>query len=129
MKKTFRKFLLLNVLITLIIGVLGACIFLFLLPKLYHSLMPAILLFAVSVNLLNFRVIMGNQNTSVNIMNAITKSFAIKFFSYIGLIVVLILIEKLKDQRLLLVLFVFILYMIYTIMEVVAFIDYTSKKK
>ena len=122
MKKAFLKFILNNLTVSLGIAAIGAMLFFLVLRDLYHPLMPFILLFALIINLVTFRLTMRKPDAYSNILLIVTKSFAIKFFSYITLTVVIILLEKEKIPLLTLIIFVCILYIVFTILEVKAMI-------
>lgn len=123
----FKKFILTNLLVTLILTIVGGILFYAFIPGYFHSLMPFLLLAAFLINLLTFRLIMGRKGKPLNIMSAVVKSFGIKFFSYIGMVVVLILIPGLRSFLIPLIIYVFALYIIFTVIEVKAFSAYVKK--
>lgn len=129
MRPTFKQFLVQNIILSLVILAIGIPLAFSVIPGLMHPLSPLILLFAFMVNVLLFRLILGKKDVPLNMTMAITKSFALKFFSYIALVVIIVLAEKNKDQILLMVVTVFIHYILFTIIEVRAFTTIVRKKE
>jgi hypothetical protein len=126
MNSELRKFLATNFYAALIIAAIGAILFSTLLSEYYQPLMPLLLLTSLLINLLTYRVIIGKKNQKLNIMLAVAKSFALKFFSYIAIIVILLVIKSLRPQILSLIVAVFFLYLVFTFIEVKAFSAYVK---
>ena len=124
MKQAFTKFILYNLLVSLGIVAAGALLFLFVLRDLYHPLMPVILFFTLIINLISFRLTIRKPDASSNVLQMVAKSFAIKFFSYIALTVAIILLEKEKASLFSLIIFLFILYIVFSILETRALIRF-----
>lgn len=129
MNKHYKKFITVNILVTFLIGAIGTILFLTILAEWYQPAMPIILAIALIINLVAFRMFLGREDASFNVMLAITKSFGLKFLSYIGLVVILLLVEKNKAHIISLVIVIFTLYIVYTILEVKAFSEYAKEVK
>jgi hypothetical protein len=127
MKPPLRIFIWQTIITSILICVAGFVLFLTVLKDLYHPLMPVILISAIGINFISFFLLQGS-GTQNNVMASVAKSFILKFFSYILLAIILLLIEKDKDQRIFLVLSEFLLYIVFTWLEVQAFLRNERKK-
>ncbi|MBN1949670.1 MAG: hypothetical protein JW801_00600 [Bacteroidales bacterium] len=119
MKPTLRKFLLQTVILGILLILAGFILFSTLLSGYFHPLIPVILIVAVLINIFTFRLMI--QSTS-KILQTIIKSFSLKFLSYIALTIVIVLVEKGKTERIILIATEFFLYIIFTFHEVNSFI-------
>lgn len=124
-----RNFLVVNLLITILLATIGAIIFVYFLPGFYHILYPVLLLLALVINLLSYYFSIRTRHTGNQIMNAMIKSFALRFFSYLGIAIIFLLIENRINHRLAFILTLFILYLIYSIIEITSLVREIRKTK
>jgi uncharacterized membrane protein YesL len=119
MKTSYKKFILHTIILGVLLTLVGLLLFVTIIPSYYHPYMPAILVIAMLINIFTFRLMIGSTE---NIMKAIIKSFALKFFSYIALAIIILLSESEKTARITLILSEFVLYIIFTFHEVNSYI-------
>ena len=129
MNPTFKRFFLQNLLLALAIAIIGGILFYSVLKAYYSFWLPIILAVCLLINILTFSIISGSNRKSGNIMILVTKSFAIKFFSYIGLAVVLIVSNDSKASIFPLIIALFILYIVFSAIEVNAFTRLVKEQK
>ena len=124
----FRKFLFKNLYVAITVALLGGILLFFTpLRTYYHPAMPFILMACFAINLVVFFLITRKKNKSTNITTEVTKSFGIKFFSYLILVGVLLLFEREKTPLISLVVTLFFLYIFFSFIEVKAFAEYAHK--
>ena len=114
----FRKFLLQNVYAFLIFLVVGTVLFLTVLKSYFHIMLPVLLLISFLINLASFKMAEKDAENQNRLMALVVKSFALRFFSYIILAVIFLLLEKDIPTRITFVSTLFILYIVFTFIEV-----------
>ncbi len=129
MNNMLRSFLILNLLVTLLIACAGVIMFAYFLQDYYHPLYPALLLIALSVNLLSFYLSSKTQVSGNQILNALVKSFAIRFFLYLGIAITFLLLEDQTKQRAVFIITLFCLYLIYFSIEITSLLKMMKSKK
>ena len=118
MNQYFKSFLRKNIIITLIILAIGSIIYLyFSIPyfSLVYLLIPP---FALIINIIGFKISSKKTELDKNPTLLLTKSFALKFFSYLGITIFYLVIESDKLLRITFVIILFCIYTIFTILEV-----------
>jgi len=129
MNNMLRSFLILNLLVTLLIACAGVIMFAYFLQDYYHPLYPVLLLIALSVNLLSFYLSSKTQVSGNQILNAVVKSFAIRFFLYLGIAITFLLLEDQTKQRAVFIITLFCLYLIYFSIEITSLLKMMKSKK
>jgi hypothetical protein len=118
MNISFKKFLISNLIVSVILTTFGWLLFTTVLSGLYRPMFLWLLLFALSINLLIFYIVTRKKYTVGKSPIIIFKSFGIKFFSYVGITLVFFLIEHDFRIRLTYILVLFCLYLTYTFLEI-----------
>lgn len=118
MNISFKKFLLNNLIVSVILAAIGLGLFSTILSGLYHPFFLWLLLFALVINLLIFYIVTRKKPTAARSPMIIFKSFGIKFISYIGVSLLFFLIEHNFRIRIMYILVLFCLYLTYTFLEI-----------
>lgn len=128
MSDTLKHFLLINLLVTLAIATVGVILFTLFIPDYFHFLYPVMLFLALVVNSFSFYFSNKSQGAGNQIMNAMMKSFALRFILYIGIAITFLLLEHHIKQRVAFVITLFCLYLIYTSIEVTSLLKIVKSK-
>ena len=118
MNNYFKRFLLKNILITLIILALSAFVFYFLSFPYFSPEYLLIPPFALAINIIGFKISSKKTELDKNPTSLLAKSFALKFFSYLGITIFYLVMESDKLLRITFVIILFCIYTIFTILEV-----------
>ena len=118
MNEYFKRFLLKNTLISLLLLALGAFVFTNISPQYYDLKSVLIIPFAFIVNLVVFKIASKKSELFGSPTLLLTKSFALKFFAYLGITIFYLVIEPGKLFRITFVVILFCVYTVYTILEV-----------
>lgn len=129
MNVTFRKFIWQNLLITFILAILGVVLFYFFLSAYYHPLYPILLLVALTANILSYYLSTQTRHTGIQIINAIIKSFGIRFMMYLGVAVAYMLLVDSTKQRVIFILALFCIYLIYSLLEITSLLKLIKGNK
>lgn len=124
MSTHFRRFFILNTLATLAILIIGAGLFTTQFSKYFNSFYIILLLFAYLVNLTVFFVVTKDAGGGDKSLQVVAKSFAIKFFSYLIMALVFLLLSKRPEIKVTFVIVLFSLYLIYTVLEISSLIRF-----
>ena len=125
MKPNFFNFFKKSTLLTLVVFILGAVVFYFFAPGLYHPFFPVLLLFfyllSLSLQYLLYKI------ARMNVLNFSSRFMLITMLKMIILLTLaLAYILTNKEQAVVFVIVFFLLYAIYTIMEVQDIMHVTS---
>ena len=126
MTKPNRKFLISNIFITILLGIICSVLFLTILAPYYHNFLPVALFLAFVINLIVYAIGSRNNSKNKHPMLVIIYSFAIKFFSYVALILTYIFLESEPGNRIVIILFIFLFYLAFTFIEVRALVKHTK---
>jgi hypothetical protein len=118
MNISFKGFFIKNLLISAVIAVIGGILFSTIFSKYYHPIFPILLVFALITNLLVYYIISGKSYSAYKSSQIIILIFAIKFFSYVAITIIFLLIEKDFQSRILYIIVLFCIYIAFTIIEV-----------
>ena len=129
MSKHFQKFLIKNTIATIIILLPGTYLFATSLSEYFHFFYIILLILTFSVNLLVFYSATSKMNGKDNTMILIVKSFSIKFFSYLILALGFLLFVKSSELKITYVILLFILYIIYTAIEITSLLRFFKTGK
>jgi hypothetical protein len=81
------------------------------------------------INLTLFYVVTRKKVTDTLLLSMVVKSFAIKFFSYIALVIIFLILEKTKVIRITFVAVLFILYFSFTWLEILNVLKFLKSGK
>ena len=124
-----RNFLIKNLLITLFMVFVGFILFSYFLTGYYHFLYPVLLLTAFITNVLSFYISIKSPVAGNKVLNAVVKTFALRFFLYMGITIIYLLLEDQSKQRIVFIIILFCLYLIYSILEVTNLLKIIKSKK
>jgi hypothetical protein len=120
MNKSFRSFLINNLVLTLILTIFGTLLFSTIFSVYYQQIFPLLILLGISVNLIVFYIAL-NKSKSINQSHFILiSSFAIKFVSYLIITVIYFLFEKEIQDRIIYIIVLFFIFITYTSLEIKA---------
>ncbi|UCH12996.1 MAG: hypothetical protein JSV22_07730 [Bacteroidales bacterium] len=118
-----RKFIIKSIILTGIIALAGFLAFTTFLDKYYLPIFPWLLLFFLFVNItVHSLLVSSSGNRKIKFETAFLLSFFIKFFGYI--IFMIVYISNNKENSLIFVAGLFILYIIYTSFEINSIISF-----
>jgi hypothetical protein len=118
MNNSFRRFLINNLLLTLILVIFGTLLFSTIFPIYYQQIFPFLILLGLTVNLLVFYIAL-NKSKSVNQSYFIVVSaFSIKFISYLIVTVIYFLFKKDIQVRIVYIVVLFFIFFAYTSLEI-----------
>ena len=129
MNTHFKKFLIKNLIATLAIILFGALLFSKFLFKYFHLFYLLTVLVTFFVNLIVYYIVTKKSVGSDKSLIVVVKSFAIKFFSYLTIALVFLLIVKTQELRVAFVILLFLLYLIYTYLEIASLIRFFKTQK
>jgi hypothetical protein len=118
MNNSFKKFLILNLFTSLVLAALGWILFSTVLSGFYLPVFHFLLLFALLINLLTFYILTRQKYSPARSPQIISKSFGIKFFSYLLVSLAFFLLEKNNRTIISFILVLFCLYLPFTILEI-----------
>lgn len=120
MNIVFRKYLVNNLIIALILAILGNIFFVSFLKTYYHPIFPVLLIYTLIVNLLAFLVVTQKKTVNTQLLSIVGKLFAVKFFSYLLVAILFLVLVEQRTYRISFVLVLFCLYFAFTIIELTA---------
>ena len=121
-----RKFIINSVILTGIIALAGFVAFATLLNKYYLSIFPWLLVFFLFINItVHSLLVSSSGNKKIKFETAFLLSFFIKFFGYI--IFMIVYISNNKENSLIFVVGLFLLYIIYTSFEINSIISFLKR--
>jgi hypothetical protein len=129
MNRHLKKFLTENLILSGVLLFVGGILFLTVLKLFYSDFFPFLLLFAFIINLSLFYVVTRKNVTDTLLLSMVVKSFAIKFFSYIALVIIFLILEKTKVIRITFVAVLFILYFSFTWLEILNVLKFLKSGK
>ena len=124
MSTHFRKFFIVNTIATIAVLILGTILFTTQFSKYYHYFYIILLLLTYAVNLTVFYVVTKDAGRNDNSMLIVAKSFAIKFFSYLILALVFLLLSKTPEIKITFVIILLSLYIIFTVLEISSLVKF-----
>ena len=121
-----RKFIINSVILTGIIALAGFIAFATFLNKYYLSIFPWLLVFFLFTNItVHSLLVSSTGNKKIKFETAFLLSFFIKFFGYI--IFMIIYLRNHKENSLVFVVGLFLLYLIYTSFEIKSIISFLKR--
>lgn len=129
MNNHLRKFILHNLIAFLVIGILGALLFSTLLSSYYHFIYPIVLVLAASINILIYFLLTRKEIPAGRITLSISQSFAIKFLFYLTVATIFFLLVKNQSLKITFVFILFVLYFVFTSLEVNALLKFFKSEK
>jgi hypothetical protein len=120
MNNIFRRFLINNLFLSLILLVFGTLLFTTILSVYYQYIFPFLLLLGFSVNLLVFYIAINKSKSINQSFFLIISSFAIKFISYLIFTVIYFLFIKEIQERIIYIVVLFFIFISYTSLEISA---------
>ncbi len=129
MGKHFYSFLRKNLILSCILALIGGIIFCTSLKTFYFPFIPLLLVFALIINLILYYAVTRKEVADTQLMNLVVKSFAIKFFSYIALVIIFLIIEKTRVIRITFVAVLFVLYISFTWLEIQSLLKFLKSGK
>lgn len=120
----FRKFFIVNTIVAIVLLILGAILFITQFSEYYHNFFIILLLLTYVVNLTVFYVVTKDAGRIDNSLLIVAKSFAIKFFSYLILALVFLLLAKTPEIKITFVIILFSLYIIFTVLEISSLVKF-----
>ncbi len=117
MTKLKRNFIIKISILTLILAIISALIFSFLLKEVYFATFPFLLLaFPIISVITHFQLLKASKKSLAAFNIAFMLSFMIKLFAYLGLAATIIKLEA--DNKTSFVISLLLLYLIYTVFDV-----------
>ncbi|MGD2034897.1 MAG: hypothetical protein PVF73_07570 [Bacteroidales bacterium] len=121
----FQRFLIKNIVATLLIILSGALVFRIWLPAYFHFFYFILVLLAFAVNLMVFyTVTKRGKEPKDKSATAVIKAFAIKFFSYLVFALLFLVFTDNPDLKITYVILLFFLYIIYTTIEITSILKF-----
>lgn len=105
----FKNFVVKNLILTFIFAVSGTILFLTILKSYYHPIYPVVLLIALLINLVLFRLTLTKNKANQTFL-VLILSFAIKFFSYLILTIVYFMYQ---EEMLFRIAYIFVLFIVF----------------
>jgi hypothetical protein len=124
MSTHFRKFFILNTIATIVVLIIGTGLFTTRFSEYFHFFYIILLILAYAINLTVFFIITKDIGGADKSLLVVAKSFAIKFFSYLILAVVFLLLSKTPEIKITFAIILFSLYLIYTVLEISSLIRF-----
>ncbi len=124
MNSHFKKFLLSNSIATLIILLVGGVLFSTQISEYFHFSYIIIVLLAFFVNIAAFYIVTKERGGKDKSMQIVIKAFAIKFFSYLIMALVFLLLAKTPELKITFVILLFGLYVVYTVLEITSLMKF-----
>ena len=128
MNNHLRKFLLSNTIAMVAIGLIGFILFSTLFISYYHDVFPFVLMLSFGINVLVYYLYTRKEIPANKTTILIAQSFAIKFFYYLSVAAVFLILVKNQSLRITFVLILFILYFVFTILEVSALLRFFKSR-
>lgn len=129
MNNHLRKFLLKNILTLLVLSIIGSILFSTVFSPYYHFIYPYVLLFSCGINVLIYFLLTRKDFPANKTTSLIGQSFAIKFVYYLTIASVFLFFVENQSLKIAFVLILFILYFVFTLLEVSALIRFFKSKK
>lgn len=114
----FRRFLGLNTIVTVMVFILGFVLFKTVFYRYFHYSSIILVLFAYGINIIVFYLATKNKVEANRSMVVVAKSFAIKFFSYLVLALIFLLLAETSEMKITFAILLFSLYIVYSILEI-----------
>jgi hypothetical protein len=128
MPDTFKKFVINILILSFIITAIGAVLFTGYLSKYYLPVFPYVLVFYLGLNILVFYVLLkSSQFRPARFVSNFMMMTGIKLFAYLAFLVIYVFSDKPHAVTFLLTFL--ILYVVFTVFEVVAVLHYLKKLK
>jgi hypothetical protein len=129
MNNHLRKFLLKNIFALLILGIIGSLLFSTLLSSYYHFIYPIVLFFSCGINVLVYFLLTRKEFPANRTTVLIGQSFAIKFVYYLAVAAIFLFLVESQSLKIAFVLILFILYFVFTLLEVSTLLGFFKSKK
>lgn len=118
MKAYFSKYIRHNLMLTIAFAMVGGILFYTVLHSFFHPIFPLLLLLAAVINIFLFYSVTRKKFLNKQLLTLVIKSFLIKFFSYLAIVFIFLLIEKTRTIRITFVAVLFVLYFAFTWLEI-----------
>lgn len=128
MNNHLRKFLLNNLIALIIFGILGTLLFSTILSSYYHFIYPIVLILSAGINMLVYYLLTRKEIPAAKTTILISQSFAIKFVYYLSVAAFFIFFVESQSLKITFVLLLFILYSVFTLLEVSALLRFFKSK-
>jgi hypothetical protein len=128
MTSHFRQFLIRNILVGFLLAIIACVSYIIFFADYYHPFLPVILILATGINIILYYVITRKKVSDSQLVNWVLKSFAIKFFSYLAMALLFFLIVNNKPQRISFVIGLFIVYFVFTSLEIVSLLKFLKSE-
>jgi len=126
MNHELRKFIINSIILTVIIALTGLLVFTTFLARYYLPVFPLLLLFFFFINIIiHSLLVFSSGKTKIKFETAYMLSFFIKFLGYI--IFMMIYVKTHKENAMIFVACLFILYIIYTSFEIRSIISFLKR--
>lgn len=117
MLNNFKGFAIKNIILTLFLAALGGLLFSTVFKKYYNHIFPILLILALIINLGIYRLAVNKKKVNQSLL-FLVLSFAIKFFSYLIITVLFLLMQKDLPTRLAYIIVLLIVFVTYTTLEI-----------
>jgi hypothetical protein len=124
MSSSFKKFLIKNLFVSILLVVIGWVLFSTFLSDYYQNIFGLLVVFAMFINLSVFYIVTKKSYTASKTPQIIIISFAIKFFTYLGISLFFFMVDTNLKHRLAFILVLFCVYLIYTFLEITSLTRY-----
>lgn len=129
MNNHLRKFLLKNLFALFFLSVIGSLLFSTLFSSYYHSIYPVVLFFSCGINVLIYFLLTRKEFPANKTTVLIGQSFAIKFVYYLAVASIFLFLVDSQSLKITFVLILFILYFVFTLLEISALLGFFKSKK
>lgn len=123
-----RKFLFNNFIAFIIFGLVGTILFSTVLSAYFHFIYPVILVLSCGINLLVYYLFTKKEIPANRTTILISQSFAIKFVYYLSAASFFVFLVESQALKITFVLVLFVLYLVFTILEVTALLRFFKTK-
>lgn len=128
MNNHLRKFLLNNSIALLLLALAGALLFSTLFISYYHFSYPLVLILSFGVNVLIYFLFTRKDFPANKTTILITQSFAIKFFYYLLVAALFLILVENQPLRIAFICILFVLYLVFTFLEISALLRFFKSK-
>ncbi len=114
----FKNYLIQNLLLTFLLGGLAGIVYKTALHGYYTVFVPVALVLSLAINLGGYQMALRKKNVDKQLLVILIQSFSLRFFTYIALVVIFLLRTPDHAIRLCFVCALFVMYVLYTLVEV-----------
>jgi hypothetical protein len=118
MNNSFRRFLVNNLLLTIILVFFGAILFSTILSVYFQPVFILLVALGFSVNLIVFSLALSKSKSVNQSYFIVLSSFAIKFIAYLVFTIIYFLIHKEIHERVVYIIVLFFIFITYTSLEI-----------